>query len=139
MSRLIALSLIFAILACPLNCLATTFATSSTQADGVSQPAAHCCCCKHCQPAPEADSSPLSGFPEKDDCTCPSCVCAGAVVETDECAINLDESNYGFVIPMTNSLGSDGELSVASAWSIPPLALLWTGISMRIRHKSLQL
>ena len=73
-SPLLALLLVFSLLACPVRCL--SFETQSAVMGEECDPVG-CSCCEH------GDKVPASETPQpcSDDCNCQNCICDGAVFE----------------------------------------------------------
>ncbi|WP_145384799.1 hypothetical protein [Stieleria neptunia] len=74
-SPLLALLLIVNLLACPVRCLSC----ETTAAVGGERAAETCACCSHCDQAPVSELPAPCG----DECNCQSCICEGAVIQTE--------------------------------------------------------
>lgn len=82
MFRQLSLTLLLtaSLLACPFRCLGALGPNVGSPEAAV----AGCACCHD----DEATSCPESGVPE-DDCSCPNCLCDGAVLAVGEAVVNL--------------------------------------------------
>jgi len=129
----IRLLLIFAILACPFNCMG---AFKGGDAQTVASPA--CTCCSNVSFEPDTAPNRLPESPD-DDCPCPTCFCNGAVLPADSLSgdITDDESQPSFdLVAASLTVESQSTMLSAtlSAHAVP--TFLRSGRFVRILHES---
>ena len=127
------LLLIFAILACPYNCMGA-FEGESLQS--VATPACSCCSSVSFEP----DTAPF-GLPESpdNDCPCPTCLCSGAVLVADSLSGDIadDESQPSFdLLAASLTVESQAATSCAPLSTRAAPAFPVSGRFVRILHES---
>jgi hypothetical protein len=128
---LLVLLTVFALLACPFNCMG-----NAAVCDAEDERPTRCSCCHH---SPEEGSSD-SGRPAApdDDCGCSNCLCRGAILPDDH---PLDVADAVLELPPSDApamaTGRAGALRV-TAGSFPPYDLQ-SGRLIRFALQSLQL
>jgi len=127
------LILIFAVMACPLNCMGAL-----SESDAPSMSTSACGCCSH--HAAERDSEPV-GAPDSPnhDCPCPTCLCNGAVLLADDVAFDLSSigSHDWAVVSIVDLSGASTSSSAAcDDWCQDHSILRPAGRAARILHQS---
>lgn len=127
------LLLIFAILACPFNCMG---ALSEGNAQTAISPG--CSCCSHGSSGERSAPDRLPNSPD-DDCQCPTCFCNGPVLPSDGVARDLgDDGPHSSHAVLVENLQGESPLTsaaLADGCSGPPTSLP-SGRYVRILHES---
>ena len=143
MFRLVIIPLLTcSLLACPLRCVpAPAIAASDTAVSAT----AGCACCGP-PPAVESAGAAAEGLaadtplPPTDKCGCLSCICEGAVVDSDNDAIQMTLVDFGDCIPFGDSVDASGVLQNRICHRSDGLSshgYFLDGRAARIAHRSL--
>lgn len=127
------LLLIFAILACPLNCMG---AFEGGDAQTVASQA--CSCCLNVSFEPDTAPNRLPESPD-DGCPCPTCFCSGAVLVVDslsgDIADDASQPSFDLVAAILTVESQSTMLSATLAAHAVP-TFLRSGRFVRILHES---
>lgn len=131
MQRFLALPLILALLACPLNCMGALQADAGEASEQVVQEPTSCGGCCHSPPAaPQVPETP----PE--ECPCPTCLCSGAVLLDDAAAFDFLGTGELTLACVATLVPVDVTLQTCSKRGTDDPLPLPTGRAARILHQS---
>jgi len=124
-----AITVMLAILICPIRCMGTSVDDATAEAPASTS---RCSCCHH---AGESDSSPGQPGEGSDDCGCASCLCHGALRGDDGNSQASEMLLSGFLVLATESFAPQPALSVLprSVENSPPCP---AGMLLRIVQQS---